>query len=234
MTSLSDFKITTKWPAKYPDRLQLYSRPTPNGAKVSIMLEEIGLPYEPHPISFAEQDQKSPEFLSLNPNNKVPAIIDPNGPDGRPVPLFESGAILVYLADKTGQLLPSDSVQKYQTLQWLAFQSSGIAPMFGQIGFFYKFAGRDYEDKRPLERYVTESQRLLGVLDRQLESQEWVVGNDYTIADISIFPWVNNLLEFYDAGDLVGFSEFRNVNRALTAFLDREAVKRGLEIPPRI
>jgi len=232
MTSaLAAFPVATKWPAQYPDRLQLYSLPTPNGVKVSIMLEECGLPYEAHKVDFASNDQLSPEFLSLNPNNKIPAIIDPNGPGGAPLPLFESGAILVYLADKTGHLLAREGAARYETLQWLMFQMGGIGPMFGQLGFFHKFAGKDYEDKRPRDRYVAESQRLLRVLEQRLEGRRWIMGDDYSIADIAVFPWVRNLIGFYGAGELVGFAEFSNVQRVLDAFVARPAVQRGLTIP---
>src|SRR3984885_9833614 len=196
MHDLSAFPITKKWPARHPDRLQLYSLPTPNGVKVSIMLEEIGLPYEPHLVSFESNDQATPEFQSLNPNNKIPAILDPNGPGGKPLPLFESGAILIYLAEKTGQLLPRDAAGRYQTLQWLMFQMGGIGPMFGQLGFFHKFAGKDYEDKRPRDRYVGEARRLLGVLDQRLQGRDWILGDDYSIVDIATFPWINNLVGF--------------------------------------
>jgi GST-like protein len=229
----ADFPITRKWPAKFPDRIQLYSRPTPNGVKVSTMLEETGLAYEPHTVSFDRNDQLSPEFLSLNPNNKIPAIIDPNGPGSKPLPLFESGAILVYLADKSGRMLPADPAQRYQALQWLMFQMGGVGPMFGQLGFFHKFAGRDFEDKRPRDRYVGESQRLLAVLDRHLEDRAWMMGDEYTIADIAIFPWVNTLANFYGAGELVGLANFRNVRRVFEVFMARPAVRRGLEIPDR-
>ncbi|BAN48934.1 glutathione S-transferase N-terminal domain-containing protein [Metapseudomonas resinovorans] len=233
MTDLSAFTITRKWPATQPDRLQLYSLPTPNGVKVSIMLEETGLPYEPHLVSFERNDQLSPEFLSLNPNNKIPAILDPNGPDGRPLALFESGAILIYLADKTGQLIPQDAAGRYECIQWLMFQMGGIGPMFGQIGFFNKFAGKDYEDKRPLDRYVQESARLLAVLEQRLEGRAWIMGEQYSIADIATFPWIRNLVGFYEAGDLVRFERFPNVRRVLDAFLARPAVERGLGIPKR-
>ena len=233
MTALTEFPITKKWPAAHPDRLQLYSLPTPNGVKISIALEETGLPYEPHLVSFETQDQKSPEFLSLNPNNKIPAIIDPNGPGGKPLALFESGAILIYLADKTGQLLPKDPAARYESLQWLMFQMGGIGPMFGQVGFFHRFAGKAYEDKRPRDRYVDESKRLLHVLDQRLEGRRWIMGNDYTIADIATFPWVRNLIGFYEAGELVGIGNFPNVTRVLDAFLERPAVKTGLGIPRR-
>lgn len=228
---LSDFPITRKWPARHPDRIQLYSLPTPNGVKVSIMLEETGLPYEPHRVDFGNDDQLTPEFLSLNPNNKIPAIIDPDGPDGKPLALFESGAILVYLAAKSGLFMPQDVGARYETLQWVMFQMGGIGPMFGQLGFFHKFAGKDYEDKRPRDRYVAESKRLLGVLDQRLEGRQWIMGDEYTIADIATFPWVRNLVGFYEAGELVEFERFVNVRRTLDAFVARPAVSRGLTIP---
>ena len=233
MTRLSDFAITKKWPAAHPERLQLYSLPTPNGVKVSIALEETGLAYEPHLVRFDTNDQMSPEFLSLNPNNKIPAIIDPHGPGGQALALFESGAILVYIAGKTGQLMPAGDAARYETLQWLMFQMGGIGPMFGQLGFFNKFAGKDYEDKRPRDRYVAESRRLLNVLDKHLAGRQWIMGDEYTIADIASFPWVNNLVGFYEAGGLVGFDDFTNVKRVLAAFLARPAVQRGLKIPAR-
>jgi GST-like protein len=233
MTDLSDFAINKKWPAAHPDRLQLYSLPTPNGVKVSIALEETGLPYEVHLVRFDTNDQMSPEFLSLNPNNKIPAIVDPNGPGGKPLALFESGAILVYIAAKTGQLMPADDAGRYETLQWVMFQMGGIGPMFGQLGFFHKFAGKDYEDKRPRDRYVAESRRLLGVLDKHLDGRRWIMGDAYSIADIASFPWINNLVGFYGARELVGFDDFANVKRVLAAFVERPAVVRGLNIPKR-
>ena len=200
---------------------------------MSIALEELGLAYEPHLVSFQTDDQLTPEFLSLNPNNKIPAIIDPDGPGGEPLPLFESGAILVYLAEKTGKLIPQDPARRYETLQWVMFQMGGIGPMFGQVGFFHKFAGKDFEDKRPRDRYLNESKRLLGVLEQRLTGRGWIMGDEYTIADIAIWPWVNNLVGFYGAGDLVDFSELKNIQRVLEAFLARDAVKRGLNIPAR-
>ncbi|MRW85739.1 glutathione S-transferase [Pseudoduganella sp. FT26W] len=233
MANLSAFPITGKWPAQHPERIQLYSLPTPNGVKVSIALEETGLAYEPHLVSFETNDQMSPEFLSLNPNNKIPAILDPNGPDGKPLALFESGAILLYIADKTGQLIPQDAAGRYETIQWLMFQMGGVGPMFGQVGFFHKFAGKEYEDKRPRDRYINESKRLLGVLEQRLEGRQWLMGDIYTIADIAIFPWIRNLVGFYGAGDLVEFSKFTNVQRVLDAFVARPAVAKGLEIPKR-
>jgi GST-like protein len=233
MADLSHFLITRKWPAKYPDRIQLYSLPTPNGVKVSIMLEETGLAYEPHLVDFNTNDQMSAEFLSLNPNNKIPAIIDPNGPEGVPLPLFESGAILAYLADKSGQLLPRAGAARYQCLQWVFFQVGGIGPMFGQLGFFHKFAGKDYEDKRPRDRYVAESRRLLSVVNQNLATRQWIMGDEYTIADIAIFPMIRNLVGFYGAGELVGYDDFAHVKRVLEVFLARPAVTRGLAIPAR-
>jgi GST-like protein len=233
MKNLTEFPITKKWPAQHPDRIQLYSLPTPNGVKVSIMLEETGLPYEPHLVSFERNDQLSPEFMSLNPNNKIPAIIDPNGPGGEPLPLFESGAILIYLADKARALIPEDAAGRYQTIQWVMFQMGGVGPMFGQVGFFNKFAGKDYEDKRPRDRYVAEAKRLLGVIDRRLETRAWMMGDAFTIADIAIFPWINVLNTFYEAGSLVGVADFSHVTRVLGTFLARPAVVKGLNIPPR-
>ncbi|WP_339487238.1 glutathione binding-like protein [Pseudomonas sp. EL_65y_Pfl2_R95] len=233
MPDLSAFKITQKWPATHPERLQLYSLPTPNGVKVSIMLEEIGLAYEPHLVSFDTRDQFSPEYLSLNPNNKIPAMIDPNGPTGQPLALVESGAMLIYLAEKTGKLLSSDPAQRYETLQWLMFQMGGIGPMVGQLGFFHKFAGKEIEDKRPRDRYVDEVKRLLGVLEQRLEGREWIMGDDYSIADIAIFPWMRNLVGFYEAAELVEFSKCPNIKRVLDKFVARPAVQRGLNIPSR-
>jgi GST-like protein len=232
MADLSAFPVTRKWPARHPDRIQLYSLPTPNGVKASIMLEETGLAYEVHRVSFDTNDQMTPEFLSVSPNNKIPAILDPGGPGGKPLALFESGAILIYLADKSGQLVPRDAAGRYETIQWLMFQMGGIGPMFGQVGFFHKFAGREYEDKRPRDRYVAEAKRLLAVLDKRLAGRDWIMG-EYTIADIATFPWVRNLVGFYEAGELVGIANFGNVKRVLDAFLARPAVARGLEIPGR-
>jgi len=231
MNLLSSFPVTSKWPPRYPDRLQLYSLPTPNGVKVSIMLEELQLPYEAHRVSFDNKDQLSPEFCSLSPNNKIPAILDPAGPGGRPLALFESGAILIYLAEKMGRFMPSDPSGRYAAIQWLMFQMAGIGPMFGQVGFFHKFAGKDFEDKRPRDRYVAETQRLLRVLDRQLEAHEWILGEAYSIVDIATFPWVRNLIGFYGAADLVGIGDYPAVRRALESFLARPAVTAGLTIP---
>ncbi|MDE2419535.1 MAG: glutathione S-transferase N-terminal domain-containing protein [Burkholderiales bacterium] len=233
MTDLFAYSVTRKWPAQHPERLQLYSLPTPNGVKVSILLEETGLPYESHLVNFESNDQMSPEFVSTFPNNKIPAILDPNGPGGQPLALFESGAILLYLAEKTGQFLPTEPAARYETVQWLMFQMGGVGPMFGQVGFFHFFGGKDFEDKRPRDRYVAESRRLLGVLDQRLATRSWIMGDKYTIADIAIFPWVRNLIERYGAGDLVGYTDFPHVARALAAFVTRPAVQRGLLIPKR-
>ena len=234
MNALNAFPISQKWPAQHPQLLQLYSLPTPNGVKVSIMLEETGLAYEPHLVDFASNDQLTPEFISLSANNKIPAIIDPNGPGGKPLALFESGAILIYLAEKTGKFLATDAAARYETLQWLMWQMGGVGPMFGQLGFFHKFAGKDYEDKRPRDRYVTESKRLLTVLDKRLEGRNWIMGDDYSIADIATFGWVRNLDGFYEAGELVGFDSYLNVNRVLASFVARPAVARGLLIPQAV
>jgi GSH-dependent disulfide-bond oxidoreductase len=231
MTALARFAITRKWPPQHPDRLQLYSLPTPNGVKVSILLEELGVPYEVHRIDFGRNDQLSAEYVATFPNNKIPAIIDPDGPGGEPLALFESGAILVYLASKHGRFLPADMAQHHAALQWVMWQMGGVGPMFGQLGFFHKFAGKDYEDKRPRDRYVAESRRLLGVLDRQLDGKAWMLGDSYSIADIATLPWVRNLVGFYGAGDLVGFDDFSNVRRVLETFVARPAVQRGLTIP---
>jgi GSH-dependent disulfide-bond oxidoreductase len=233
MKNLATFAVTKKWAPQHPERIQLYSLPTPNGVKVSIMLEETGLPYEPHLVNFDTDDQKSPEFLTLNPNGKIPAILDPNGPGGEPLALFESAAILIYLADKSGKFIPQDAADRYHALQWLMFQMAAVGPMFGQVGFFHKFAGKEYPDKRPLARYVTESKRLLAVLDRRLSECAWILGDEYSIADIATFPWISNLIGFYGAGELVGFGDFLHVSRALQAFSARPGVIRGSAIPAR-
>jgi len=233
MADLSAFPITKRWPAAHPDRIQLYSLPTPNGVKVSIALEELELPYEPHLIDIGKNETWGPEFLSLNPNGKIPAIIDPNGPGGKPFGLWESGAILLYLAEKTGKLLPKDPAARYETIQWVFFQMAAIGPMFGQLGFFHKFAGKEIEDKRPLERYVNESKRLLGVLEDRLQDRAWMMGDDYTIADIAHLGWVRNLIGFYGAGDLVEYGKLKYVPVWLDKCLARPAVQRGLNIPAR-
>nr|WP_313391337.1 glutathione S-transferase N-terminal domain-containing protein [Brevundimonas diminuta] len=231
MADLSAFPVTRQFPPQHPDRLQLYSLTTPNGVKVSILLEELGLPYEAHLVDISKDETWTPEFLSLNPNGKIPAIIDPDGPAHKPLALFESGAILVYLAEKAGRFLPTDPAARYETLQWVFFQMAAIGPMFGQVGFFHKYAGREFEDKRPRDRYVAESRRLLGVLEGRLEGRQWIMGDDYTIADIAILGWVRNLIEHYGAGDLVGYADFPRVAAWLGRGLARPAVQRGLSIP---
>ncbi|MDO9335631.1 MAG: glutathione S-transferase N-terminal domain-containing protein [Caulobacter sp.] len=233
MTDLSEFAITRRWPARNPGVIQLYGLPTPNGVKVSIMLEETGLPYEPHLVDIGKNESHTPEFLSLNPNGKIPAIIDPDGPGGKPLGLFESGAILIYLADKSGRFLSADPAARYETIAWVMWQMGAIGPMFGQLGFFHKFAGKDWEDKRPLERYVAESKRLLAVLETRLTGRDWIMGDDYSIADIATLGWVSNLIGFYEARDLVGFDQFKAVQAWLDRGLARPAVQRGLTIPSR-
>ena len=232
MTDLSSFPITQRWPAANSDVIQLYSLPTPNGVKVSIMLEEIGLAYEPHAVDIGKNESWLPEYLSLNPNGKIPAIIDPHGPGDKPLALFESGAILIYLAEMTGKLMSADPARRYETIQWVMFQMAAIGPMFGQVGFFHKFAGKDFEDKRPRDRYVAESKRLLGVLETRLTGRDWLM-DDYSIADIAALGWVRNLVGFYGAGELVDYASFKNVPAWLERGLARPAVQRGLDIPKR-
>jgi GST-like protein len=232
LSDLSTFPITRQFPAKHPELLQLYSLPTPNGVKVSIMLEEIGLAYEPHLVDITKNETWTEDYLSLNPNGKIPAILDPNGPGDKPLALFESGAILIYLADKTGKFLSTDPATRYETIQWVMFQMAAIGPMFGQLGFFHRFAGKDYEDKRPRDRYVAESRRLLGVLETRLDGRDWLV-DDYSIADIATIGWVRNLIGFYEAREIVGFDDFPRVQAWLDRALARPAVQRGVEIPAR-
>ena len=234
--TLADFSVTHKWPAQHPERIQLYSLPTPNGVKVSIALEEMQLPYEAHLVSFQTDDQLTAEFVGTFPNNKIPAILDPQGPGGQPLALFESGAILIYLAEKSGSpLLPAEPAARYETLQWLMFQMGGVGPMVGQVGFFHKYGGKDFEDKRPRDRYINESKRLLGVLEARLQGRDWIMGDQFTIADIAIWPWVRNMVDEngYNAGELVGWQNFPQLQRVLAAFVARPSVQKGLNIPPR-
>jgi GST-like protein len=231
LSQLGDFPITRRWPPRNPQAIQLYSLPTPNGVKASIALEEAGLPYDAHLVDFSKDDQRSPEFLSLNPNNKIPAIIDPNGPDGQPLALFESGAILLYVADKSDKLIPKG--QYWHTVQWLMFQMGGLGPMFGQLGYFHHFAGKEVEDPRPKERYRAEAERLLKVLDGALAGKDWIVG-EFSIADIAICPWLRTLRDFYQAADIAGWHQLKHVPAYLDRFLARPAVQRGLVQPPRI
>ena len=232
MPDFSSYPITQRWPATHPERLQLYAAPTPNGVKVSIMLEEIGLAYEPHFIDISNKESKDPAFVSLNPNGRIPAIIDPAGSDGMSIAVWESGAILLYLAEKTGQLISGAPAKRYETLSWVFFQMSAIGPVLGQLGFFLQWGGKDYGDKRPLQRFIDESTRLLGILNRQLEGRDWIV-DDYSIADIATLGWVNALIEQYGASDVLKMSNFRNVNAWLNRGLARPAVERGLRIPAR-
>jgi GST-like protein len=222
--------IFARWPAAHPDRLQLFTAPTPNGVKASIMLEECGLPYEAHRIDIMANESHDPAFLALNPNGKIPAILDPDGPGGKPLALFESGAILIYLAEKTGRFLSVDAQVRYQTIQWVMWQMGGAGPMFGQLGYFHKFAGREIEDKRPRDRYAAESARLLTVLDQRLDGRDWIMNDDYSIADISLLGWVRNLIGFYDAAEIVGFDRFTHIQKWLDRGLARPAVQRGLTI----
>jgi GST-like protein len=231
MSRLADFPISRKWPAQNPDVLQLYSFPTPNGVKVSIALEEMGIPYEAHKVTLSDADVKSPEFLSLNPNNKIPAIVDPDGPDGAPIGLFESGAILIYLAEKSGKLIGKTATDRAKIIQWLMFQMGGLGPMFGQLGFFYKFAGSDIQDPRPRDRYIGEAKRLLSVLEKEMDGRDWIAG-EYSIADIAIAPWLRTL-DFYGARDVLGWADHPNLVAYLDRFLARPAVQTGLVTPPR-
>lgn len=231
MSAISDFPITRRWPARHPDHIQLYSLATPNGVKVSIALEETGLAYEAHKVSFETNDQMTPEFLSLNPNNKIPAIIDPHGPGDQPLALFESGAILVYLAEKAGKLLPQEPHARYETLQWLMFQMGGVGPMFGQFGHFHKFAADKVSDPYPRERYLNETKRLLGVLDKRLEGRDYIMGDDLTIADIAIVPWLRTLGGFYEAGEISGLDAMANLKRWIETCMARPAFERGTRVP---
>ncbi len=232
MTDLSDFPITRRWPPQAPDHIQYYGWTTPNGQKISIALEELGLPYDAHPVRLGEDDQHTAEFLSLSPNNKIPAIIDPDGPGGAPLPLFESGAILIYLAEKTGRLMPVDPAGRYDVLQWLMWQMGGLGPMFGQLGWF-RGAGKEIKDPRPVQRYERESARLLKVLDTRLDGPQWICG-DYSIADIATAPWLRTMRVFYKSGDVVGWDDLNNVPAYLDRFLARPAVQRGLQQPPKV
>jgi len=232
MKSPTDHPVNSRWPAKDPSVIQLYSFPTPNGVKISIALEELGLPYEAHKVTLSDSDVKSAEFLALNPNNKIPAIIDPNGPDGNSIALFESGAILLYLGEKTGKLLGNTDADKHVVTQWMMFQLGGVGPMFGQLGYFHKFAGAEIEDKRPRDRFIAEARRLLAVVDKQLEGQDWIAGDFYSIADIALAPWLG-ALESYGTQELTQWHQFENANAYLERFLERPAVQRGRVIPSR-
>ena len=227
MSDLSSFPITARWAPARPDAIQLYAYPTPNGVKVSIALEEMGLDYEPHLVTLKDADVKSDAFTSLNPNGKIPAIIDPDGPGGQPIGLFESGAILAYLGDKTGQFLGEN---RWHTLQWVMFQMGGVGPMFGQLGWFVKFAGAEIEDKRGRDRYVAEAKRLLGVVEGQLDGQDWIAGREFSIADIALAPWLN-ALDFYGAKEMVGWDDHPRTKAYVARFYERPAVQKAKRIP---
>ena len=231
MADLSAFPITRRWAPRDPSVLQLYSYPTPNGVKVSIALEETGLAYEPHRVTLSEADVKSEAFTSLNPNGKIPAIVDPDGPGGAPIGLFESGAILLYLGQKTGRLMGSDAAEAARVTQWVMWQMGGLGPMLGQLGYFVKFAGAEIDDPRPRERYVAEAKRLLGAFAGALGRRDWIAG-DYSMADIAIAPWLN-ALSFYGARDVVEWDDHPVLQTYLDRFTAREAVQRGMAIPPR-
>ncbi|MEM9047978.1 MAG: glutathione S-transferase N-terminal domain-containing protein [Pseudomonadota bacterium] len=233
MATLTDHPITKRWPARHPDRIQLYSFPTPNGIKVSAALEELGLAYEAHTVHIGRDDQLTPEFLALNPNNKIPAIIDPDGPGGEPLALWESGAILLYLAEKTGKLMPQDPAARWETTQWLMFQMGGLGPMFGQMGHFYKFMAGKVSDAYPTERYVKESRRLTGVLDQRLDGRDYVMGAEYSIADIAIWPWLSTAIRFYESGEAMGISDFPRALAWWERCAERPASQKAANIPPR-
>lgn len=223
MSDLSPFAITQKWPPQNSDVIQLYSFPTPNGVKASIALEETGLAYEPHRVTLSDADVKSPEFLSLNPNNKIPAIIDPNGPDGKPLALFESGAILLYLAEKSGKLLGSSAADKHHITQWLMFQMGGVGPMMGQANVFFRYFPEKIQPA--IDRYQNESRRLFEVLDGQLKDHEWLAG-DYSIADIANWCWVRT-----HRWSGVSVDGLDNLARWKDAMKARPACRRGVEVP---
>ena len=230
MTDLSAYAITRLHPATRPDAIQLYSFPTPNGVKASIALEEMGLDYEPHLVKLNETE--TPEFLALNPNNKIPAIIDPHGPGDRPMALWESGAILLYLADKSGRLIPSDPAARQHCIQWMFFQVGHVGPMFGQFGFFHKFAGREIEDPRPKERYRGEAKRAMRVIEGQLQGRDYLLG-DYSIADIMIWPWIRGAKVFYGAEEELDMAAFPRTMEWTDRCAARPASVKGLEIPAR-
>lgn len=220
----------SRWPASHPERLQLYSQATPNGLKITVALEVLGLAYELHPIDILEGEQFDPEYVELvNPNSKIPAIIDPDGPGGEPLNLMESGAILLYLADKTGKLLPADPRQRWDAMQWLFFQTSNLAPFMGQFGHFFKFARGKTSDDYGLERYTKEARRLLGVLDRRLEGRSFLAADELTVADIAAFPWVQ-ALDFYEGKEHLGYDSYANVEPWVQRCIAQPGVRRGLDV----
>ena len=213
-------------------KIQLYSLATPNGQKVSIALEEMGLEYDSHTIDITKGEQFTPEFMAINPNSKIPSIVDPTGNNGEAFPVMESGAILVYLADKTGLFLSKEPVQRSKTLQWLFFQMGGIGPMFGQFGHFFKYAKDTCEHPYPKERYTNEAKRLLTVLEKQLENNSYISGEEITIADFSIVPWVICLDVHYKGAEQLELSQFTNVNKWVDKVSKREAFQRGMTVCP--
>ncbi len=214
------------------NKIQLYSLATPNGQKISIALEEMGLPYTPHTINIVKGDQFKPEFIQINPNSKIPAIVDPEGPGGSPISIMESGAILMYLAQKSGKFWPTDPRLQSEVLQWLFFQVGGVGPMFGQFGHFFKYAGDKCDHPYPLERYATESRRILGVLNTRLEGRTYLVGEQYTIADMATVPWVNAVNIFYKASDKLELDTFKNVIAWVQRVLDRPKTAAGMNVCP--
>lgn len=227
---MSQSLIEAQWPPTHPDRIQLYTLPTPNGVKASIALEEMGLDYDAHRIDIMAGDQFTDAFKAINPNSKIPALVDPNGYDGRRVTMMESGAILLYLAEKTDQFIPSDPMEKNECLQWLFFQVGGIGPMFGQFGHFYRFAKDTCKDPYPTERYKNETRRLLAVLEERLAGRDFIMGSDYTIADMAIFPWVRVLSGFYEAGDFLNVAEFKRIIDWVARCEARPATAKGLTV----
>ncbi len=219
--------LPKRWKATSPDHIQLYSLATPNGQKAGIALEELGLEYDAHTIDIMKGDQFDEEYLSINPNSKIPAIIDPHGPNGGPLSIMESGAILLYLAEKTGKLLPDDPYWRSKAIQWTFFQTGSVGPMFGQFGHFYKYA-KGKTDTYGEERYGKEVTRLLGVLDAALADRDWLA-DEFSIADIMTVPWVNGL-EYYEGKDFVGYDAFTNVHAWVERFMARPAVQRGVKV----
>lgn len=211
-------------------KIQLYSLATPNGQKVSVALEEMQIPYESHTIDIMKGDQFTPEFIKINPNSKIPAIVDPQSADGKPLAIMESGAILIYLARKSGKFLPEDPRLQSETLQWLFFQVGGVGPMFGQFGHFFKYAKDKCDHPYPVERYQKESQRLLGVLNTRLEGRTFLVGETYTIADMATFPWVLCLIQHYQAKDALGLDNFPHVMSWVERLQARPLTAKGLKV----
>lgn len=214
------------WPVEHPERLQVYSLGTPNGVKVSIALEEMELPYELHKVQFSKKEQFEPSYLALNPNNKIPSLIDPDGPGGEPLGIMESGAILHHLATKSGKLIPSDPGKANEVLQWMFFQIGSVGPMFGQYGHFVKFAPKDQDHSYALERYTTEAKRILSVLEKRLEGRDWIV-DEFSIADILIAPWIG-AFSFYGGPVAEALPDYPKVTAYAERFYARPGVQRGV------